>query len=75
MPERKKFLEIFQENADSSLTPKQSIEINGIRFGPGVTFQKGVAFGGIDFQLFKYRDIQVEPQADGSLKIIGFYNN
>ena len=52
--QRYKFLDIFQENTDGSLTPKRQVHVNGVTFGPGVNFQKGVAFGGIDFHLYKY---------------------
>ncbi len=68
------FFEAFQELSDGSLTPKKAMEINGTVFGPGVTFRKGVAFGGIDFQLFKGRALAVEEQDDGTLKFIGFYH-
>jgi len=70
---KQKFTDIFQEFPDGSLSPKFQIEVNGISFGPGVVFQKGVSFGGIDFQLYKYKDIAVEKNPDGSLKILGFY--
>ena len=53
-PQRYKFLDIFKENSDGSLTPKKQIHVNGVNFDPGVNFQKGVAFGGIDFHLYKY---------------------
>jgi hypothetical protein len=66
-----KFLDVFQENADGSLTPKRQIHVNGITFGPGVNFQKGVAFGGIDFHLYKYWDI-VGQEQNGALNITGF---
>jgi len=67
-----KFLDIFQENPDGSLTPKRRISVNGIDFGPGITFQKGVAFGGIDFHLYKYWDISGEENGE-VLDIKGFY--
>ncbi|MDO8575331.1 MAG: hypothetical protein Q7R78_01350 [bacterium] len=70
---RYKFLDIFQELIDGSLSPKSQIEINGVSFGPGVIFQKGVAFGGVDFHLYKYFDIATEKLSDGTLRIIGFY--
>lgn len=66
-----KFLEIFKENNDGSLTPQRQIFVNGITFGPGVNFQKGVAFGGIDFHLYKYWDIRGIEQG-GALNITGF---
>lgn len=67
-----KFLEVFKENNDGSLTPQKPIFINGISFGPGITFQKGVAFGGIDFHLYKYWDIEADIK-EGVLDIKGFY--
>lgn len=72
-PIRYKFLDIFQELTDGSLSPKSQIEINGVSFGPGVIFQKGVAFGGVDFHLYKYFDIAIEKLPDGALRILGFY--
>ena len=69
---RFKFLNVFQENSDGSLTPKKPLFINGISFNSGVTFQKGVAFGGIDFHLYKYWDIEAEEK-EGVLDIKGFY--
>jgi len=70
--QRYKFLDVFQENPDGSLTPKRQIFVNNISFGPGVTFQKGVAFGGIDFHLYKYFDIAGREE-NNVLIIQGFY--
>ena len=66
-----KFLDIFQENPDGSLTPKKPIAVNGITFGLGTSFQRGVAFGGIDFHLYKYHDILADEE-NGVLVITGF---
>ena len=73
MENRYKFLDVFQENIDGSLTPRRQIHVNGVTFGPGATFQKGVAFGGIDFHLYKYWDIAGIEQ-NGVLNITGFFN-
>jgi hypothetical protein len=70
--QRFKFLDVFQENPDGSLTPKRQIYVNGITFGPGTIFQKGVAFGGVDFHLYKYFDI-AGTEENNILKIEGFY--
>ncbi len=70
--ERFKFRDVFQENSDGSLAPKRQIHVNGISFGPGVSFQKGVAYGGIDFHLYKYWDISGKED-NGVLTIEGFY--
>jgi len=40
--------------------------------GPGVTFSKGVAFGGVDFTQFVGHDLEVET--DGPILVIkGIY--
>lgn len=77
MLRRLNFRDIFEELADGSLSPKFAIEINGTIFSPGVTFQKGVVYGGIDFHLYKYRAIAVESNdtSEGPLKILGFYQD
>lgn len=69
---RYKFLDLFQENNDGSLTPKRRIFVNGISFDVGTTFQKGVAFGGVDFHLYKYWDISGKEE-NGVIVIEGFY--
>lgn len=66
------FLDVFQENPDGSLTPRRQIHVNGITFGPGMSFQRGVAFGGVNFHLYKYRDIAATEE-DGVLVVRGFY--
>lgn len=77
MPERVPFLEIFNEYPDGSLSPRVPIEVNGALFKPGVVFQKGVIFGGVDFQLYKYRDIAFQRKANDTYQnihqIVGFY--
>ena len=35
-----KFLDVFQENPDGSLTPQKADFVNNISFGLGVIFQK-----------------------------------
>ena len=70
---RYKFLDIFQENPDGTLTPKKIISVNGVTFGPGVIFSQGVTFGGVNFHQYKYLDIAVEIRLDGVLVIKGFY--
>jgi hypothetical protein len=74
---REKFLDLFDERPDGSLSPKKAIEINGVVFTPGAAFQKGVVYGGIDFHHFKYRDIAIEVKEneEGPLKIAGFYED
>lgn len=68
------FEEIFQKNPDGSLTPKRPLHINGVTFGYGIQFKKGVAFGGVDFFNFLGKKIAAE-EIDGIINIKGFYNN
>ena len=67
MIKRYRFQDIFQENLDGSLSPRRTINVNGITFGPGV------AFGGVNFHQYKYLDIAAEEGSDGVLAIKGFY--
>ncbi len=73
MIKRYKFLDIFKENLDGSLTPRRAINVNGVIFGPGVAFGPGVSFGGVNFHRYKHLDIAAEEQEDGVLIIKGFF--
>ena len=69
---RVRFNEIFQENEQGMITPKQRIRVGGISFGPGVSFGAGVAFGGVNFHEYKGHDLEVEER-DGVVVIKGIY--
>lgn len=89
MTERMSFEELFSINLDGSFEPKKFIQIDGISFGPGVTFRSGVSVAGIDFSLFTKNDFEVEriavatvepvdadtvePVDAGTVKILGIY--
>jgi hypothetical protein len=77
MLRRIKFGDLFQEQTDGGLSLKSALEVGGVVFSPGTTFQKGVAYGGIDFNLFKYRDVAVDDSttSDGPMKLFGFYQD
>lgn len=66
------FNQIFNVNADSSISSKEkTIRIGGVQFGPGARF-KNVSFGGID--LFKYVGRDLEVRDEGGIYIItGIY--
>ncbi len=70
---RYRFEEVFQRNEDGSLTPRRTIHVNGVTFGYGVRFNRGVAFGGIDFFNFNGLDIEAD-EIDDVLNVRGFYN-
>ncbi len=65
---RYNFSEIFRENPAGSLTPIRRIRIGGVELGPGVTFSKGTSFGGVDFTLFRGRNIEADQ--DGEILVI-----
>lgn len=74
MEEKIPFLDIFSENqVDGSLTARHLLRVNGIDIPPATIFQKGVSVAGIDFHQFKYWDIAVKKNQDGSIQILGFY--
>lgn len=72
---RVKFTDVFEEKSDGSLSPKVPIEINGVSFNSETIFPVGVIFGGIDFHLYKNRDIAVQKFEDPveNTHIVGFY--
>lgn len=70
--DRYAFDAVFRENFDGSLTPIRTIKVNGVLFGSDISFSKGVAFGGVDFHLYKNRDIAAKEE-DGTLTILGFF--
>lgn len=74
---RFEFKDIFQELNDGSLELKIPIEVNGVIYNAGTKLQKGVIYGGIDFNLYKNRAIAVdlEENSEGPLKIGGFYSD
>ncbi len=68
------FWNLFELNSNGSLTPRKTIRVGGITFGPGVSFSKGVLFSGIDF--FKYSNNDIAAvEKDGILEIKGFYSD
>jgi hypothetical protein len=66
------FASIFTKHPDGSLEPKQRIRVGGVEFGPGIRFNQGVLFAGIDFTLFEDRDFEVSTDKD-ILVIKGIY--
>ncbi len=70
--QRYRFLDVFQENIDGSLSPKIKINVNGVLLGPGVVIGPGVVFAGIDFHQYKYLDIAGE-YIDDTFLIKGFF--
>lgn len=67
------FNSVFRQSPDGSLEPTQRIRVGGVEFGPGVRFNRGVSFGGVDFTLFVGRDFEVETDVNGVLVLQAIY--
>jgi hypothetical protein len=66
------FNQIFNVNADGSISSKEkTIRIGGIQFGPGARF-KGVSFSGIDLSKYIGRDLELRIE-DSVYVITGIY--
>lgn len=66
------FSDVFQENADGTITPKRNVQIGAATIGSQITFGKGVSFGGIN--IFDFKDLPVEADDVGGVLVIkGFY--
>ena len=68
------FSDVFQESTEGALTPKQAIGVNGVVIGTGVSFQRGIPIGGVDFTPYRESDLAGYNE-DGVLFIIGFFPN
>lgn len=69
------FSQIFDRNPTTgAITPKTTVRVGGVTFGPGVTFGSGVSFSGIDLSRFVSNDFEVD--IEGNVYIIrGIYTN
>lgn len=67
------FDSIFIKHPDGTLEPRQKIRVGGVEFGPGVRFNRGVSFAGIDFTLFIGNDFDAETDPNGVIIIKGIY--
>jgi len=65
------YSEIFQINPDGSVSPRMPVQIGGVRMGPGVSFNQGAYFAGIDIAAMKGKNIEIERR-EGFVQIKGF---
>ncbi len=69
---RVRFHQVFQVNANGSVSPLMPVHVKGVTMSPGVSFRAGVSFGGLDIAALRGKDLEVEQQ--GSTVVIkGFY--
>lgn len=73
MEQRIPFNQLFQQLPDGSLTPLRIISINNVVMGPGVIFQDGALFGGVDISRFIGRDFATRTE-NNVVIILGVYN-
>ena len=60
---RVSFYELFQEDANGFMYPRQALSINGINFSQGrdpLYAQNGISYGGVNFRELKDRDFAVK---------------
>lgn len=62
------FYEVFQVDANGSVSPRIPVEINGVTMTPGVSFTEGVSFGGFDIAAMKGKEFIIERR--GNLVVI-----
>ena len=61
---RVSFYQVFNVNPDGSVSPKVTVAIGGVTMGPGVAFQRGVAFAGVEIAAHVGKDLEVEQQGN-----------
>lgn len=69
---RYSYTEVFRVNSDGSVTPNSPVQFGGISMGPGVTFTRGTAFGGVDIASLQGHAIEADF-VNGVYLIKGFY--
>lgn len=58
------FTDVFQINADGSVSPKTKVNIGGVVMTPGVRFTGGVSFSGVDLAAHVGKDLEIDRQGD-----------
>lgn len=73
MAERKKFREVFQEDAKTeSLSLLFDIKVKGTLYPKGTSFSSPAGLGGVDFHKFRYLDVALEKDGD-TWDVKGFF--
>lgn len=66
------FGQIFISNPDGSVSPRMPVQVGGVTMGPGVTFTRGVSFGGMDVASLQGKWLEID-QLGGVTIIKGYY--
>lgn len=69
------FSQIFDRNSTTGvITPRATVRVGGVTFGPGVSFGPGASFSGIDLARFVGNDFEVDIEGDVYI-VRGIYTN
>lgn len=69
---RVSFWQVFRVRPNGAIEPIRVVKIGGVQLSPGVTFGKGVTFGGVDISQFVGNDLEAEER-DGILVVTAIY--
>ena len=58
------FSQVFQTNANGSISPRTTVQIGGVTMSPGVSFTPGVSFGGVDIASLAGHDLEIEQSGN-----------
>jgi len=73
MSERKKFMDIFNEDKKEVLVLKINLKIDDKIFNVNTSFRKEDGLAGIDFHGLRYLDLAINKIDDNTYEIAGFY--
>lgn len=71
--QKMRFLDVFDEDKNETLTLKIKLRIKGNDFGIGEYFRKDEKISGIDFHLLRYFDLAVTPLKEDVYEVTGFF--
>lgn len=71
--EKMKFLDVFDEDKNETLTLRKNIKVRGEDFKVGDSFRKGEKIAGVDFHLLRYFDMALKSLEGDIYEITGIF--
>lgn len=72
--QRMRFLDVFTEDKNETLTLKINLKVKGTDFQKGESFTKEERIGGVDFHLLRYLDLAVTySEEEDKYEVTGFF--
>jgi len=68
-----RFLDVFNEDKDETLTLKIDLRVKGEDFRTGQSFRKNEKIGVMDFHLLRYFDLALNPMENNIYDVTGFF--